>query len=109
GHRAWPRRSRPGLRPVQAIVTQGCRPAGPKWNRRSFVDMLRIFKDGLNIDPARLPFRVEALKKAAATPCMAGDAALLLHFQQNDVAVAIEADIGDPLAMARLLALAPEA
>src|SRR5690606_15429784 len=89
--------------------TPACRPGGSGWTRiRSFVDVLRVFQDGLDVHPAWGAIGIQSLEETAATPGMAGNAAFLLDLEQDDVAVAIKAYFPQELAVSRFLTLAPQ-
>src|SRR5690606_35752280 len=60
------------------------------------------------VRPRRFRGGVQTLEEAAAPARMAGDAALLLHLEQDDVGVAVQADLPHALVMTRFLALAPQ-
>jgi hypothetical protein len=68
------------------------------------VDQFRILEHRIHRQPT---IAVELAVKAALAPGMAGNAARLLDDEQHHVAVAIEADLAQCLAVPAVFALAP--
>src|SRR5690606_14924098 len=76
----------------------------------SFVDQFRIFQDGIDSGPDRFfGGAIQAAEKTAFAASMAGNAAFLAHLEQNDVAIAVQADFVHDLNVAGFLAFAPQA
>src|SRR5690606_32289650 len=69
------------------------------------VDGVRVFQYRLGTDPLAI---LQGPVKTASPSSMAGNAPLLFHFQQDDIGIAVEADIPEHLLMPGTFALAPE-
>src|SRR5690606_32434400 len=112
---AWPCTSFAGRRRGRGGGGPGCRPGGPayrwwKGRRCSFVDVFRVLQRGVDGDPRRAAGRTfEAPEEAAGAAGVAGAAAFLVHLEQHDVAVAVQAQVVHGLRVSGFFALAPQA
>src|SRR3546814_18066508 len=74
-----------------------------------FVDVLRVFQDRVGGGPGSASGgAVQAPEKTTAPSSMAGNAAMLFHFRQNDIAIAVQPDFVHGLHMAGFFAFPPQ-
>src|SRR5512140_462985 len=89
---------RPCALPASRSVVAGC--------LRSFlIYLVGGLQHGVGLHPLSL---LQLAEETAFAPGVAGDAALLFHLQQDNVAIAIQADLFNFLDMAGLFALVPQ-